>query len=155
MTLNFTEASSIEAGKPYLVYLGSNSNVVNPTFNDVTIVNGTTTTTTTYADFVPVMNPTLVTGGNKSILFVTGGDKLTYPSSDGSIKGFRAYFKLQGDAAASARSFEMSFDDETDGLKTLSNSPLKGENIYNLAAQRLQKMQRGINIVNGRKVVIK
>ena len=155
LTLNFTEASSIEAGKPYLVYLGSNSNVVNPTFNDVTIVNGTTTTTTTYADFVPVMNPTLVTGGNKSILFVTGGDKLTYPSSDGSIKGFRAYFKLQGDAAASARSFEMSFDDETDGLKTLSNSPLKGENIYNLAAQRLQKMQRGINIVNGRKVVIK
>ena len=153
LTLNFTNATSIMAGKPYLVKV--TSAVENPKFNDVTIVNGTTTKTTTYADFVPVMNPTSVTGGDKTVLFVTGGNKLTYPSSNGNLNGFRAYFQLKGDAAASARSFEMSFDDETDGLKTLSNSPLKGENIYNLAAQRLQKMQRGINIVNGRKVVIK
>ena len=27
--------------------------------------------------------------------------------------------------------------------------------IYNLSGQRLQKMQRGINIVNGRKVIVK
>ena len=41
------------------------------------------------------------------------------------------------------------------GIKTLSNSPLKGENIYNVAGQRLNKMQRGINIMDGRKVLIK
>jgi hypothetical protein len=32
---------------------------------------------------------------------------------------------------------------------------LKGENIFNLAGQRIQKMQKGINIVNGKKVVLK
>ncbi|MBP5393967.1 MAG: hypothetical protein J6Y59_09145 [Bacteroidaceae bacterium] len=41
------------------------------------------------------------------------------------------------------------------GIKTLSNSPLKGENIYNLSGQRLNKMQKGINIKDGRKTLVK
>ncbi len=46
------------------------------------------------------------------------------------------------------------FDDEATSIEeTLSNSILKGENIYNLAGQRLNKMQKGINIVNGKKVL--
>ena len=46
------------------------------------------------------------------------------------------------------------FDDEATSIEeTLSDSTLKGENIYNLAGQRLQKMQKGINIVNGKKVL--
>ena len=46
------------------------------------------------------------------------------------------------------------FDDEATSIEeTLSNSTLKDENIYNLAGQRLQKMQKGINIVNGKKIL--
>jgi len=41
------------------------------------------------------------------------------------------------------------------GIKTLSNSLLKGENIFNLAGQRLSKMQKGINIKDGKKFVVK
>ena len=160
LTLNFTNASSIDAGKPYLVYLGSGSNVVNPTFEDVTIAKGTTPTTTTYADFVPVMNPTPLTGGNKTVLFVTGGDKLTYPLADGNINGFRAYFKLKEGAAAEARAYTMNFDDSDEDAADAIVSPL-GETeegagaIYNIAGQRLQKMQKGINIVNGKKTIIR
>lgn len=40
-----------------------------------------------------------------------------------------------------------------DSIKPLSDSPLKDKNIYNLAGQRLQKMQKGINIVGGRKIL--
>ena len=36
-----------------------------------------------------------------------------------------------------------------------ANAPVKDENTYNLAGQRLQKMQKGINIVNGKKVLVK
>ena len=44
--------------------------------------------------------------------------------------------------------------DNPDGIDSLTPDPSleKGE-IYNLAGQRLQKMQRGINIVNGKKVL--
>jgi hypothetical protein len=44
-------------------------------------------------------------------------------------------------------------DDEATGIKTLSNSTFEGENIYNLAGQRISKMQRGINIINGKKII--
>ena len=46
-------------------------------------------------------------------------------------------------------------EDIDTGIKTLSNSPLKGENIYNVAGQRLSKMQRGINIKDGKKIIKK
>lgn len=41
------------------------------------------------------------------------------------------------------------------GIKALSNAPLKGENIYNLSGQRVDKMQKGIYIKEGRKILSK
>ena len=58
----------------------------------------------------------------------------------------------QSDAAGKFFITPMTNDDAT-GIKTLSDSPLKGEEIYNLAGQRLNKMQKGINIVGGKKVL--
>ena len=159
LTLNFTEATSIQAGKPYLVYLGSGSNVVNPTFEDVTIVSGTTTKTTDYANFMPVMNPTSLTGGDKSILFVTGGNKLTYPNTNNSMKGFRAYFQLLGDAASGAREFVMDFGDgEVTGIINSQLSIVNSSDTgmcYDLQGRRVQNPAKGLYIVNGKKVVIK
>ena len=50
-------------------------------------------------------------------------------------------------------SFVFEDEDDPDGIQTLSNSSLNGENIYNIAGQRLNRMQKGINIVNGNKVL--
>ena len=168
LTLNFAETTSIDAGKPYLVWIGNENAVTNPTFNGVTISNSTTTTTTDYADFVPVMNPTSLTGGDKSVLFVTGGDKLTYPNTTGNINGFRAYFKLKEGAAANAQSFIMSFDDETTDIVEMRNEELEMRNVneemrndaagcYDLQGRRIEssKLNKGVYIVSGRKVVIK
>ena len=50
------------------------------------------------------------------------------------------------------------FDDEDDptGISTMDNGQWTMDNvIYNVAGQRLQKMQKGINIVNGKKIAIK
>ncbi|MBQ6192004.1 MAG: endonuclease [Bacteroidaceae bacterium] len=48
-----------------------------------------------------------------------------------------------------------SFDDDATGIETIDNGQQTTDNgvIYNLAGQRLQKLQRGINIVNGKKVL--
>ena len=46
------------------------------------------------------------------------------------------------------------FEDDADGINSLTPALSEGEGaIYNLAGQRLQKMQKGINIVNGKKVL--
>ena len=156
LTLNFDDAGSIEAGKPYLVKV--DDTVTNPTFSGVRVVSSTTTTETTYADFVPVTSPKDLTGGDKSVLFVSGGNTLTYPSADGKINAFRAYFQLH-DAGSGVKAFNMNFEDNATSIRSIDNGQLiidnEDEAIYNLAGQRLQKMQKGFNIVNGKKVIIK
>lgn len=67
----------------------------------------------------------------------------------------KAYLNVP--AGASVKSFAEIFDDETDGVEAIENGQLTIDNavIFNLAGQRLQKLQRGVNIVGGKKVVVK
>ena len=155
LTLNFVNAASIEAGKPYLVKV--NATVQNPTFEGVNTVSTTTTTETTYADFIPVMSPTNLTGGDKTVLFVSGGNTLTYPSGNGNINGFRAYFKLKDVAAAAAYTFDMSFDNTT-GIQSVSDVRRQMSDAwYTLDGRKLQGQPttKGVYIVNGKKTIIK
>lgn len=156
LTLNFENAESIVAGKPYLVKV--NAAVQNPTFEGVTTVSSTTTIQTTCADFVPVMNPTSLTGGDKSVLFVSGGNSLTYPSGNGNINGFRAYFQLKGDAVTQARAFSMNYGDNVTGITTIvSDEPTMTNAIYTLDGRRIEgnPTEKGVYIVKGKKVIIK
>ena len=155
LTLTFTDAASIVAGKPYLVKV--DAAVDSPTFDGVTISKTGVTTETTYADFVPVFSPTKLTGGDKNILFVTGGNTLTYPAADGNINGFRAYFQLKGDAVSLARAFHMSFGDASGITTLLSDEPTTASGIYTLDGRRIegQPTQKGVYIVNGKKTIIK
>jgi hypothetical protein len=159
MTLTFEdETTKIEAGKPYMVKVSSE--VVNPTFDDVVISSTTTSIQTGYADFVPVIKPTAITAEDKSVLFLTGGNKLTWPNLDGTIKGFRAYFQLN--EALSARSVVMDFDDSettriSEKIKAKSDKFAATEGWYTIDGRRLQgePTQKGLYIVNGRKVIVK
>ena len=173
LTLNFAGAQSIVAGKPYLVKV--TDAVANPTFNDVIISQTAQPKETSYANFVPVFSPTNLEGGNKNILFITGGDKLTYPAADGAINGFRAYFLLH-DAAAGARSFSLNLGDKETGIMAIEHSPLNNDqSVYDLQGRRMangqsstvrsalplgsskngQSLKKGVYIVNGKKTVIK
>lgn len=52
--------------------------------------------------------------------------------------------------------FGITIDDDPDGIERIKNEELKMKNdnaIYNLAGQRLSKMQKGVNIVNSHKVL--
>ena len=153
LTLNFAEATTIEAGKPYLVKVAST--VANPLFNDVAIVDGTTTIETDEVNFVPVMNPTELTAGDKSVLFIKGGNTLTYPTATANMNGFRAYFQLRD--AESARSFNMNFDDgETaTGIIELTNtnSTNATNSYYDLQGRKVANPTKGLYIVNGKKIV--
>ena len=155
LTLTFDNAASIEAGKPYLVKV--ESVVANPTFNGVMISNSTTPTTFSgVVSFVPVINPTAMTANDKTVLFVTGGNKLTYPSANGNINGFRAYFQLLD---ANARSFVLDLGDgETTGLEMMSDGRGEMSDVwYDMQGQKLQgkPTTKGVYIVNGKKTIIK
>jgi len=166
LNLEFVAASKIEAGHAYIVKWTSGSNIENPVFNGITVRNEDpngqeviskdekvsfrgTYDFTTYAD------------NNKSILFIGGNNKLYYPQNGASIGAFRAYFQLKGITATDVNpnNVKMFFGDGTETCIIDARSNMedgRGDGvIYNIASQRLNKPQRGINIVNGKKIVIK
>ena len=57
--------------------------------------------------------------------------------------------------ASGVKAFVFDFDDAT-GIEAIEHSPLTtDESIYNLAGQKMSKMQRGVNIIGGKKVMVK
>ena len=91
---------------------------------------------------------TLQNGSNGPGLYrfngVDGNGNTTY------INGFRAWVEL--DAAAAVNALRITRGDETGIDQIISNDELV---IYDLAGRRVEKMEKGIYIVNGKKVVIK
>lgn len=77
-----------------------------------------------------------------------------YPkTAEGSIAGFKAYLPAANFPSAGVKGLAFIFDDEATGINNLNANLNANEAIYNIAGQKLQKMQRGINIVNGKKII--
>ena len=77
----------------------------------------------------------------------------TYPEGKtlAANKAFLIY-----DMPQNAKAFRMIFpDDEADGIDNINDDDKDMHNIYNLQGVRMSKLQKGINIVNGKKVFIK
>ena len=157
LTLNFTDATAIEAGKPYLVKVSADKEI--GAFDGATVSGTPTATETTAADFIPTLGATTITGDDANdILFLGSGNKLLHPESlPANMKGFRANFLLKGEAAL-ARSFRMDFGDgETTGIKAIDNGQLTIDNdrYYDLQGRKVNAAQKGVYIQNGKKVIIK
>lgn len=161
LTLTFGDAESIEAGKPYIVNVTSNFDFSEILIPGVIISKTAKPFTSTNVDFIPTLGKTTIPAGDvKNVLFMTSGGNLKHPTTlPADIKGFRAYFQLKGDAV-NAASFNLDFGNgETTGINSLTSEPSSnGEGtIYSLDGRRLSSKpaQKGVYIVNGKKMVIK
>ena len=167
--LYFKEATSIEAGKPYIVKWASGDDIVNPTFSGVTISSTTATTVTaansglSTVEFCGTYSPEVFAAGTarKDILFLGDANKLYYPngSAESRVNTCRAYFHVDLTGTVNAvREFKLNFGDDKNEALSIANCQLsigEADAWYNLAGQRLWKKQKGINIVNGKKFMIK
>ena len=71
----------------------------------------------------------------------------------GTVGAYRAYFTVEAPAPVKALSF--SFDDMPTAINAVEATQNENAVIYNLAGQRLNKAQKGVNIINGKKVLVK
>ena len=173
LTLTFANATSIVAGKPYIVKWNKeiSGNLLNPVFLGVTVSTTTATSvTTTYTDFIGSFSPTSFDPGDRTLLYLGAANTLYYPNAanneDGKyhLNACRAYFKLNditaGDVIHSTR---MTFEDnETTGIiEAEANSSLFTHNSslsdwFDLSGRKVSKpTTKGLYIHNGRKIVIK
>ena len=142
--MTFSDASTIVAGKPYMVRVPNE--VTSLSLGAKTIKGDITPATAGDVTFTGVYNNGKAPMGS----FIISNNVFYNVDSDVTLKAFRGYITTSGN---NVKALTFDFDDDATGIKTLSDSPLKGENIYNLAGQRIQKMQKGINIVNGKKIL--
>lgn len=95
-------------------------------------------------------------GYENYLLSFRDGEAAFFLADDGStLAAGKAYLHVPGEQVTGARRLRISFDDNPDGI-SLTPALSDGEGaIYNLAGQRLNKLQKGINIKNGKKVLVK
>lgn len=90
----------------------------------------------------------LETTGNEYVLAMPEGEEVGFFKATGTIPAGKAYLT----STSGVKGFIFS-DDTATGIVSLdANVNLNGK-VYNLAGQRLQKMQKGVNIVGGKKIV--
>ncbi len=159
--MNFDAATSIEAGKPYLIK--PTNAVVDPTFESVNLIAGDP----------KLMSPsdgwgmkgtygltTLATDGTN--LFIVADNKFKKPGNESQavMKGMRAYFIVPIGTSPSA--LRANIDGVETAISTINieNSVNDSDNnVYNLQGQRvgttLQGLPRGLYIQNGKKMIVK
>jgi len=95
LTLNFTDAATIEAGKPYLVKVSADKEI--GAFDGATVSGTTTATETTAADFIPTLGATTITGDDANdILFLGSGNRISLTPSPSPNGEGSDYYTLDG-----------------------------------------------------------
>ena len=154
--LKFSQVTSLAAGTPYVIYVPAEITEL-IAFENIVVEESNTISSNidkngacfrgTYA---PVAAGEWTKNNSTDNIYgITPDGKIRKAGPEASILGLRGYFDIP--AGTEVKGFV--FENGATGIKTLFNSPLKGEDIYNLAGQRQNKAQKGINIVNGKKVL--
>ena len=157
VTISFTDANSIEAGKPYIVM--PTTNITNPVFNDVTINNiMQDVIISNAATFKGNYAPVPLSANDTKKLFLAN-NMLYYPTGSVTVKPFRAYFELTSDVPTASGAPNLVIDfGETTGVGELRTENRRIENsFYDLQGRRLngKPTQKGIYIHNGKLEVLK
>ena len=141
----FDTASNIEAGKPYIVK--TNADVSFIEVNNATISPMTTTVSNNGVNMIGNIGQTSIPKG--SYYISTEGTLKKLTAENANLKGFRAYFTV--DEASGIKALNLGTENDATGISSVDAN--ESEVIYNIAGQRLKRVQKGINIVNGKKVL--
>ncbi len=147
-TVIFTKtATAIEANVPVLVKATKAATEI--AVDDVTVKTGAAKVEGNNFDFVGNYNGQIKLAAG---LWFVGDDAIYKSEGNTNMKGFRAYFQAK-DAVANVKLF---IDGIATSINEINGAAAKEQGtIFNIAGQRMSKLQRGVNIVGGKKVLVK
>ena len=155
--LNFTATTELTASYPYIVYVPT---AITEDFNltDITI-NSVDKEPFLYSrdkvylrgTYAPVAAGEWTKSADTDIIYgMTTDGHIQKAGASASIKGFRAYFDVPVGSEVKALTFD---GEDATGLKDIKDLNDSNDLIYDISGQRIQKMQKGINIINGKKIL--
>ena len=101
------------------------------------------------------------TEGEYTNFMMKGGKFIKIADDNASMPAHRAYLPLLTEAisGSNAKEIMLYWDNEeatgVERMRNVENEIMRNGNIYNLNGQKLSAPQKGINIINGRKVIVK
>jgi len=170
LTMYFKNATSIEAGKPYIVRWDKAiaENIKDPVFLNATVSTTLYPTETDWVNFIGSTSQVSIAGEDRTLLYLGANNKLVYPSGAMTFGACRAYFQLKGlevkpsDPTETGINIVMDFDGTETAIQTVeSDIRDRKDNTaqvwYSLDGRRLvgKPSAKGVYIHSGRKVVIR
>lgn len=158
-TVNFADATSIEAGVPYLIKPTVAGTAYTFNGKDV-IADAPKTEGNADVTFQGIYSPTDITNnGTVKAAGVTEDGKVLFVKAGSKTKAFRCFFTISDNASITPAMLKISIK----GVETAINSIVTGNSnatdnaIYNLQGQRVNgnSLTKGIYIKNGKKFAVK
>lgn len=155
--LRFTEVVTMEAGVPYLVQatVASTDETKRHILHNVSIGIGYTTPDKTKVGDITFQGSyaPMAEGTMEGKWGVTPNPSIAEGTATAHMKGFRAYFTGLS-TSAEVKGFR--FDDGTaTGVHYVKMSADEIRDIFDLGGRKLNETRKGINIVNGKKILVK
>ncbi len=152
--LTFNKVTTLEASKPYVIYVPAA--VTEPyVFTNVEITFGNTTADKSASNDVTFKGTyaPMAAGSLADCFGLTAAGKIVKANASTTMKGFRGYF-TGVPAGASAR-FVGFMDDELTGIRMITVEQ-NVEGVFNMQGQKVEQMKKGgLYIINGKKQVVK
>lgn len=157
-TMEFKEATKIEAGKAYLVK--PSADITNPQFDNVTIKNDDPTVSGD-ADgysFVGIYNPKTFSGNDQERVLILASEAKFMKVNNGlRMKGMRAYFTIP--AGTKAEAVRLMINNRPTALTEITTTPSTSEKIFYIdgtyAGSDIKNVKKGIVIKGGKKYLMK
>ncbi len=146
--LIFHEVEKVPANTGVLLYK------VGGASDDIPVYNGTTDAVTGNAFVRGTGAAVSYSETDKNYILFDGDDGLGfYKANNNPVATDRAYIHVP--VSVNVKCFLLDLENDPTGIRSMEEvrGMMEDGVIYNLAGQRLQKMQKGINIVNGKKVL--
>jgi hypothetical protein len=140
-TVTLTEVTSVTAGTGVVLKGAANT-------YEIPVIDGSDTAK---GDLKGNATTATEANGNQYVLVMNDSNAQFTKATSGSIAAGKAYLEI---AESESRILNVVFAGEATGIKAIETAKADG-NIYNMAGQRVAAPQKGLFIMNGKKVIIK
>ena len=147
-TLSFTQVNKVPAGTGVLLYADGGATV------DVPVFTGEADAVTNNVFVRGAGAAVTYTDNDQNYILFNGEDGIGfYRANNNTVATNRAYIHVAN--GQNVKGFAIDLEDDATGISLMEDgrSQMEDGAIYNVAGQRISKMQKGINIVNGKKIL--
>ena len=152
--LHFTEVAEPEANKAYLVVPTATALTLSETSKSIAATPADLGASITSVDFIGTLAETTIPASDETYSYFAynNGKLVKVTTQAATLPAFRGYFKVSTNAISKARRLGVSFDNNATGITNVKKA--NGKAVYfDLQGRRVSKPNKGLYVVNGKKVV--